>query len=242
MAGSIKQPPASNEVLFKQFYPEIKVLVAKRRASWVLSSEPWEDVSSKLTTHVWQKIHLYDPKRPFDRWCNTLISHRIINILRDNLYKHAKPCISAGPAGGRCVYNKGEDQCAWTKSGLQCAQCPIFAAWQKKKESKHNINATLSLEHHTDEVHARPHDWVNTDEVKKVIDVKIIPFLSKDEAVVYRLLYIRNWPMKKVGKKMGYKIQGAETKKSIPGYQRLIKMVAKFRQISRQIIEEENLT
>lgn len=238
MAAQIKQPGPENDALFKSFYPEILKLVSKRRSSWVMSNEPWEDISSILITRVWRKIHTYDVTQPFDRWCNTLLTNAIINILRDRLYKHAKPCISAGPAGGHCVYNSGEDQCNWTKNGLQCAQCPIFAAWQKKKESKHNISATLSLENHTDEVHSRAHDTVDIDSAKDIIDVGIIAQLPKEEAIIYKLLFIKHWSFARVGKKMGFKPQGSN---SVPGYQKLTKMSARFKLMAKQIIEDENL-
>ena len=233
-----KQPPAANDAVFKAFYAEIQILVAKRRSSWFLSTEPWEDVASKLTTRVWMKIHLYDQTKPFDRWCNTLLTHAIRNILRDNLYKHAKPCISAGPSGGSCVYNGGDDLCKWTKRGIQCSQCPIFAAWPKKKESKHNITATLSLENHTDEVHSRAHDSPDIDSAKKVIDEKIMDALSKEEAAIYRMLFILHWSMERVGKKLKYKKQGGS---NVPGYQRLVKLKARFKEMAREVIEAENL-
>lgn len=234
----IEQPAPGNEALFKVFYTEITLLIAKRRASWVLSTDPWEDVSSILATHVWQKIHLYDQTKPFDRWCNTVLTNRIRNILRDRLYKNAKPCISAGPSGGHCSFNRGNDECGYTKSGLQCAQCPIFAAWQKKKQSKHNITATLSLENHTDEVHSRIHDTIDIETSKKVIDERILAQLPKEEATIYRLLFIKHLTLKQVGKRMGYKTQGAN---KVPGYQKLTKLAARFKQMAREIIEQENL-
>lgn len=238
MAEVMKQPSPLNDELFKLFYPQILALVAKRKRRWVLTTEPWEDVSSILVTRVWRKIHLYDSKRPFDRWCNTLLTRAIISLLRDKFYKHAKPCISVGPGGGHCAFNRGDDMCGWTKSGLQCAQCPIFAAWQKKREKKHNISATLSLENHTDEVHARAHDWVDIDSAKPIIDKHMLAQLPKDEATIYRLLYIRHWSMERVGRKMGFEVQGSN---KVPGYQRLKKMMARFREMAQAIVVDQNL-
>lgn len=238
MAEPLKQPSPLNDELFKLFYPEILTLVAKRKQRWVLTTEPWEDVSSILVTRVWRKIHLYDRAKPFDRWCNTLLTHAIISLLRDKFYKHAKPCISVGPGGGHCAFNRGEDQCGWTKNGLQCAECPAFAAWQKKREKKHNINATLSLENHTDEVHARAHDWVDIDSAKPVIDKHMLAQLPKDEATIYRLLFIKHWSLERVGRRMGFKAQGSN---KVPGYQRLKKMMARFREMAQRIIVDQNL-
>lgn len=240
MAEALKQPSPLNDELFKLFYPSIIALVAKRKRRWVLTTEPWEDVSSILVTRVWKKIHLYDRSKAFDRWCNTLLTNAIISLLRDKFYKHAKPCISVGPGGGHCAFNGGDDVCTWkgNPTGVQCAKCPLYAAWQKKREKKHNISATLSLENHTDEVHARAHDWVDIDAGVPVIHRHMLARLPKDEATIYRLLYIRHWSMERVGRKMGFPQQGNN---KVPGYQRLKKMMARFREMASEIVANENL-
>lgn len=238
MVRPIPQPPVGNEALFNARYVEIKALVRKRKSNWVLTTTSWEDIESQLVIHVWRKIHTYDKNRPFDRWCNTLLTNQTINILRDLSYKLQRPCISAGAAGGYCHFNTGDGTCSWTKSKTQCSQCPLFAAWQKKKEVKHNINATLSLENHTDEVHSKINDFVDVEGAQKVIHTKILAQLDRDDKRLYRMIFIRHWSLPRVGRKMGYK----QTKNSkIPGYQIMCKFKARIRIMARAVIKSENL-
>ncbi len=204
--GVNKEPPSGNAALFTQYYPEIQRLIGQRRSKWVLSTLEFDDVASILATHVWQKIHLYDPERPFDRWCNTVLSNAIINILRGSLYRSARPCIASSCYGTSCVFYQGGNLCGWTPTGQQDETCPLFAAWKAKKgQLKADIASPLSLESHVDEHHSKPSDFVDIEGHKKVIDKIMVKKLSKGDAKIYRLIYIKHWPMAKVMKELSIK-------------------------------------
>jgi hypothetical protein len=200
-----KQPPEGNAVLFAKHYEEIKRLVGQRRSKWVLSSLPFEDVSSILETRIWKKIHLYDASLPFDRWCNTLITNAISSLLRDLLLRHARPCLSSGEYGRPCCFNGGDNICNWHKNptGIQNAHCPLYAEWEKKKGFRADISSPLSLESHVDEHHNKPSDFVDYDRHKAAIDKIMVKKLTKGDAKIYRLIYIKHWPMPRVLKALG---------------------------------------
>lgn len=204
--GVDKQPPEGNAALFAQYYDEIKRLVLQRRSKWNLSTLEWADVESMLITHVWKKMHLYDSTRPFDHWCNTVLTAQITNILRDNLWRAARPCIASSCYGTSCVYNLGDGLCGWTPTGHQDESCPLYAAWKAKKGTQADISSPLSLESHTDEHHNTPSDFVDIETHKAALDKIMLKKLSKGDAKLYRLIYIRHLPMEKVIKMMGLKV------------------------------------
>ena len=198
-----KQPPEGNAVLFNRYYSEIDRLIRQRKSKWVLSTVEFEDVASELAVHVWKQIHQYDQNRPFDRWCNTVLTNAILNILRKNLYKFSRPCIASSCFGTSCVFNVGENLCGWTKTGHQDESCPLFAAWKARKGNQADIAAPLSLESHVDEHHNKPSDFVDYDRHKAAIDKIMVKKLTKSDAKIYRLIYIRHWPMPRVLKELG---------------------------------------
>lgn len=221
---------------FKALYPEIKVIVMRRRASWTLSIMAWEDVESILITRIYRQLHLYDPAKPFENWANRLISNQISNILRNNLYKHARPCVAANPAGGDCACNLGGDRCSFTPSGKQCEECPLFARWRRKKESALNISMSLPLDTHIQEVQNAQSDFLDIEGIKPQIDTYVMRHLNKHDAKVYRLLYIDNKSVEEVAKRMKYK-----TPKSGRTSQVIRKLVARFKDLARDAIETLDL-
>lgn len=224
------------EKQFKELLPRIKVIVNKRKNSWTLSTLAWEDVESILITRIWQKLPLYQPEQPFENWANRLISRAISNLLRDNCYKHARPCITANPAGGICAFNEGGDRCGFTASGKQCAECPLYAKWQRKKEAAHNINSSLPLEHHDMEVQNIQEDFLNYEGAKQIIDERILAQLNPHDAKVYRLLFIEHLSMEEVSKIMKYKTQNNSKVGQV-----LRKLVTKFRVLAKEIVNSEDL-
>lgn len=224
---------------FREAVPQLQELIAKRRASWRLTSVmEWEDVASILLTRIWKQFKHYDPTRPLDRWANTLITHAITSLLRDNLYRWARPCIAATSYGDSCSFNTGGNSCAWTKSKVQCAECPIYAKWEKKKQAKFAVATPLSLEDHVDSSNARSYAFVDYDLAKTTIDAKMMKRLTGTERKLYKLLYIKRLEPKEAGRRMGYKLQ---TNSDIPGYLTQKKMIVYFETVMREILDAEGL-
>lgn len=214
--------------------------IEKRKSKWTLSTYSWEDASQEILIRVWKKYHTYKPEvGKFENWVNRLISNAIHNLLRDNLYKYARPCISAGSSGGACIKNTGGDGCSYTPSRTQCSECPLYADWEKKKKNQYNVKDTVSIENHTQEVYTRKHEDIDVDMVKTILDEEMPKRLNSFEWKVYQMLHIQNLSEEEVGKKLKYK----KSKNSkTPGYQMIRTLKKRFVVVSREIIDERGLT
>jgi len=224
---------------FEARVPELRSILAKRKSGWTLTTLAWEDVEMMLLARLWRQFHLYKPEKgPLENWSNRVISNEISNILRNNLYKFQRPCLASGPSGGLCAFNEGGDRCGFTSNGTQCNLCPLYLKWERKKQSLYNIKASLPIDFHVQEVHNLQEDFLDIEASKEIIDEKIIEQLDKHEAKIYVLLFIKNKSIEEVGKIMKYKRQGPN---KIAGYQVLKKLIAKFKEMARDVISREGL-
>lgn len=220
MKNTITKKMTSEHVLIS--INEIK----KRSNKWRLISLDFEDVTQIILLRIIKKYHTYsEEKSHYSHWVNTVISNALRNILRDNYGKYSRPCIHS------CVFNTGGDSCSWTKSGIQCGECPLYRKWQKSKEDNFNISQTLSLENHTKEVHAIQIDSVPIDESKKIIDLRMKDKLNKFEYGIYKSLFIDELDEKKVIADL--KEKGCEIQ--------IRKLKEKFVNVAREIILQEDL-
>ncbi len=173
---------------FEQSYPEVKRIVASRKGGWTYGNlMEWSDVSSLVTTRIWQRWHLFNPaKGPLENWCNTIISRVLLNLRRDLALRYARPCVKG------CAYNHGGNSCTLTKSGTQCAECPLYAEWEKTRRHQFNAKSTVALEFHAQEVSTMPQEVFDTESVKAVMDREMKANLTQWEWRVYHALYMRH--------------------------------------------------
>lgn len=246
---TIKQIEADVAARFNVAAPRLQELIRKRKGSWTLTAViEWQDVSSIILNKLYTNFWRYDTTRPLDHWANVCITNALNNLIRDNLVKTLRPCLAANSYGARCAFNTGGNGCGWTKSGTQDRSCRYYAVWESKKKDKHAIATPLSLDDGglDEESPHSFHDTLSSDPglgldfeaAKKVIDAKMLNILDKEEATIYRLLYIRHLTPEAVGKKMGYKKQANS---DIPGYLKLKKSAERFRKIAEEIVEREGL-
>lgn len=220
---------------FEDRLPEIEKIVDSRRNKWQLSTLDWEDVRQILLIRIFNKYHTFDINRGnFTHWTNRLISNEIKNLLRNNLYKYSRPCIQ----NGGCVYKTGEETCSYTKSGKQCAECPLYARWRAKKGNQYDIKQSLPLENHIQEVNNIQHDFIEIEGAKKIIDEKMKENLNEHDYRVYHLIYIEHKTDKEAGVILGYK---PCSNSEIPGYQIIRKIKKRIIQRAKEIIDEEGL-
>ena len=225
-------------ITFEDSVVEISGLIDKRKSSWRLQNPEWEDVKQIILIKIWKKFDQYDENRPLENWANVVITRSIINLLRDNIYKSARPCISVDVYGNPCVYNMGDNTCSFTKSGIQCGECKAYANWQKKKESQANLGAPVSLEDHEDESNNLQSDFLDIEATKEKIDAILLKRLNTWDKNLYQYMYIDHLSEAKVFKKL--KVEYTKTSKA-----RLAPQIAKarkrFKIAIKQIIEEIGL-
>jgi RNA polymerase sigma factor (sigma-70 family) len=220
-------------ISFEERLPVIYEEINKRQNKWTFTKLDFDDVRQKILIRVFNKYHLFDDKKgKFTHWLNTVISSAIKNILRDSLTKYSRPCIVG------CKFHLGGDSCGYTKSGIQCDECPLFKDWRIRKQDHFNVEQSLPLENHEQEVNNLPGDFINYEEIKKVLDKEMETRLKPFEYKIYHLLYIENKSPEEVGKILKYK-KGKNSE--IPGYQALRKSRKQIIKIAKEIIVEQGL-
>lgn len=231
---------------FEQRYEEICFELEKRRGKWDLGVVDWSDAKQMILVRIHEQYHRYDPRRgPFSHWVQKVITNKIFSIWRDNYTKYARPCVLG------CVFNAGGDACTKTKSGRQCAECPLFRDWEQcRKKDHHTIKQPLPLENHIQEassIDARSHasDFVDYAGAKEIIDREIKKKLTKVEWKVYRLLMIKNGDERQAAKILGFKnrrkTRTGRKLRMYDGYLAVLALRHKFVQLARTIIKDQNL-
>lgn len=232
--GGATKPPVEEMLPFAQ------KLIARRRHKWKMTTMAWDDVAQMLLIRVWKQYRLFDPTRaPFENWCNFLISNEWKNILRNILFIHSPPCIGRGG----CVHNQGGDSCGYTPSGLKCAECPLYANWQKKKQGEHNIKATLGLDAHPQEVHNTQSDTFDVEAAKTRIDAIMLKRLNPFDRRIYRLLLIKHLTPMETSVELKRKLKKRKLKEGEGcGYQSVLATLTTFKAMIKQIIDEESFS
>jgi RNA polymerase sigma factor (sigma-70 family) len=218
---------------FESLVPTIESQIEKRKGDWKLASMPWEDVRQQLLTRVFFKYHKFDPEKgKFSHWLSKLITNEKTNILRNNHTKFSRPCVTG------CPHNGGGDACLMTPSKLQCAECPLYRNWERRKLDHFRVQQTLPLENHMQEVNSIQSDFLDIAGSKSIIDEKMKDKLDANEYMIYRMIYIEGKSEQEVGKELGYKKTGTKT---YEGYQMLLKLKKLIVLKAKEIIEEQDL-
>ena len=200
--------------------------IAKRRNKWSLIYLDFDDVSQLIFIRVIKKYAKYNPElSEYSHWINTVISNAIRNILRDNHSRWQRPCLAG------CIHATGGNHCSFTPSGIQCAECPLYKKWQKSKEDNFNVNQTLALDNHLQEVHSMPSDSVDILDSKKIIDQQMKVKLNRFEYGIYKSIFIDEKDEKKVTDNL--KATGCDVQ--------IRKLKEKFVKVAREIIIQEDL-
>jgi hypothetical protein len=136
---------------FEDMYEVIDAVVKKRKNKWKLKAITWfdfEDIEQIVKLHIYKKWHLWDQSRAIEPWVNRIVTNQIRNIIRNNYTSFARPCLSCPFNQNRESDSSGEMSCGFTKNGIQCSECPLYAKWEKIKKSAYDVKMTVSLENH----------------------------------------------------------------------------------------------
>ena len=186
--------------------------IAKRRGKWNLSSLAWidyDDVSQIIRIHIYEKWSQYDPEKNLRPWLNRVITNQLKNIIRNNYTNYSRPCL-------RCAAAEDSNSCIIYST--QCSECPLYAYWEKRKQSAYNLKIPLALENHHQEVNSIKEDFIDYDEKIEKITNKMKEILKPTELVVYESLFVKDEDEFAVAKKLGFKTN--EQKRS-PGYKQI---------------------
>lgn len=199
---------------FEECLPEINIEIRKRRNKWTLTAINWmdyEDISQILRIHINKKWHLYDQTKPLPQWVNRIISNQISNLIRNNYYNFAKPCL-------KCPASQGENLCSWTPSRTQCTECPLYAKWNKYKKSAYDTKIPLSIEDHSQEISNKPDDFFDIEGPAKKLHKYMKSILKSNEWKVYEMIYLKHYTDEQAAIVMGFK---TTEKNRAPGYKQI---------------------
>lgn len=225
----------TEKIIKPSFEEKIGVInqeIAKRRGKWKLSALSYidyEDVSQILRLHIFEKWHLWDHSQPLERWLNKVITNRMINLVRDHYGRVAPPC-------NGCSHNM-DDFCSFTKSGSKCAECPLYATWQKKFKVGYNIKLAESSdsENFVEQVNSSVDfsDNFDYESSSNKVHQHMKAKLPLKQYKIYELLIIQNLSEKEVAKQL--KLKSSEKGRE-PGYRHLAEMKNKFYLMAKEIL------
>lgn len=187
--------------------------IRKRQHKWLYTHIEWEDVAQTIRAKIALRWGYWDQTRPLAPYVNRIITRHLQNLVRDSYAKLTKPCI-------KCAGNEGENFCRFTASKTQCEQCPLYAEWQKSRESAFNVSLPVPIENHIDEVVNIQEDFFNVEYGKE----QLINLLKKDltpvEYKVFNWLFLEGRDELYVAEKMGLQTNEENRK---PGYKTIKK-------------------
>jgi hypothetical protein len=197
---------------FEECYPLILSAIKKRKYRWQLTAIPavsFEDVMQIILRHVYLKWHLYKQDRPLSSWLAVVINNQMINLIRNYYGNFAKPCL-------KCEFYEGNESCG--KFGVVSSQCDLYRTWVYGKKTKHDIQLSLPMENHSQEVFDIKSNHIDIDRSAKNIHEKMRTVLKPLEWQVYEMLFIKMMSEEEVGKILKFK--SGESGRS-PGYNRV---------------------
>jgi len=232
--------------IFEENYEEINRVVTSKRNKWNLKAIPWmsfEDVKQLIFLHIYEKLHLWDEEKgKIGPWVNVIAHNRIKNILRDNYYNYARPCLgcefNSSKKGGKFVLNSEENGCTLTKSGIQCEECPMYAKWIRSKKQAYNIKLPVPIETQEIPIENRNTTYIDYEASENLLHKKMRRSLTIKDYKCYDLLFIQKLPEKIVAEKLGY----ITNEKNRPaGYNTIKKLKKNFLIKAKKIMEDEDI-
>lgn len=197
---------------FEECLPEIEDAINKRKHRWSLTALAWldfDDVRQILKFHIWKKFHLYDQNRPLSSWLTVVINNHMINLIRNVYSNYSRPCL-------KCEFYNGDDLC--TKFNVVSTKCDLFRTWTYGKKTKYNIQLSLPIENHENEVHEIAANDINVDKTAQNIHERMKKILKPLELQVYELLYVKKLDESEAARILKFK---SNEKGRHPGYGRL---------------------
>lgn len=214
---------------------EIDLLLARSKKKWTLDAVQWmdyEDVSQLIRMHIHDKWDLWDQTRTFGPWCNTVISHQIFNLTRNNYTSFQKPCL-------KCPHYMSDTHCSLTKSGQQDTSCDIYAKWSKKKKYVHDIRLPLSIENQVLDNSVCVNDQFDYDKSIPLLHKKVMEKIQNDKhKTIYQMLYVECLDDSVVINTM---ISSPDLGSEKSDKKKLDVLKKKFYELGKQVVNEEDI-
>jgi RNA polymerase sigma factor (sigma-70 family) len=214
---------------------ELEEILSKYRSKWQLDALAWldyDDVCQIIRTHIWKKWHLWDQARPFKPWAAMVISHQMMNLVRNNYSNFARPCL-------KCPFFMGSDGCSFTQSKIQDSECEIFAKWQKKKQKAYNLKLALPIEEGDNLGECTIQDEINFEKSEIALHNAVTSQLSGKHLEIYKLLFIENMEDSEIAKIYGFKKDSS--KRKTVRYKQLCNLKKRFYEMAKKVLQEQDI-
>jgi len=219
---------------YEEKFSVIEREIHKRRNKWqldILRFMDFEDVEQVIKTHIWKKWHLWDQSRKLENWISRVCSNQIKNLMRNYYTNYARPCV-------QCKHCLGEEGCAATPSGEQCAECPLFAKWCKSKKNGYHIKMPLELENHTREVNEKIDDGINYQETFRRLHDELAKILSPKQLKAFNLFFVDEKSDEEAAKELNLK---ANTKNKNSLKKQIAELKQQLFQITQRVLKESDI-
>lgn len=226
---------------YEDKYGTIEEELRKRQGKWFLTSLAWidfDDVKQIIRTHVFKKWDQWDQSRPLRPWLNRIISNQLKNILRNYYSNFAKPCLS-------CPFNQSgiaEDNttglCGFTKNGVQCSECPLYAKWEKTKKPAYDIKMAVAIDSHIHELGMSRANSFEMEKAQEKLHEEMKKVLSEKNYSIYVMLFIKNISEEDVAKELGYRTTEKGRK---AGYKQIKNLKKQFKMKAEKILETKDI-
>jgi DNA-directed RNA polymerase specialized sigma24 family protein len=223
------------ELKFEDKIGELDELLSRYRPKWQLSAISWmdyDDVCQIIRIHAHKKWHLWDQARPFKPWASMLISHQMMNLVRNLYSNYARPCL-------KCPHYAGGESCLLTKSGNQDEECAIFAKWRKKKEKTYNLKLPLPIEDGVFLGQTHIDDHFDYDSSEQKLHSRMLSLLSDKNKEIYTKLFIEGQSDEEVAKFFNFKPDSL--KRKTPRYKQLANLKIKFQEMAAEVIQNYDI-
>ena len=219
---------------FEDKLKEIETALEKKRSKWDLDAVPsvdYDDIKQIIMAHIYKKWHLWDQTKPIEPWLSRVVSNQFKNLLRNHYGNYARPCL-------KCPYNGGANTCERNISAIQDNSCGDYADWEKRKKSAYDIKLAVTIENHTNEIHAKTDENINLEEATEKISIYLKPTLNEKQYIAFRMLFVENHSEEKVAQFLGYK---TTEKKRSAGYKQIKNLKKIFQEKVKQILSERDI-
>lgn len=199
---------------FEDCYDEIIKVINRHKFMWNLKAKPdieWKDIRQIILTHIYVKWEKFDQTKKLSSWLFSVCRNQIYNLVRNNYYNFARPCL-------RCPFARDQEENGCGLYGQISDKCRLIREWNLHKRQAHNTKLPLPLCHHELEVFDLPSEEIDIEKNATEIHEKMKEVLKPQEWRAYRLLYIEHKSEEETAIALGYK---SNEKGRAPGYKML---------------------
>jgi len=223
------------DYIYEDKIEDLEELLRRYRSKWQLDALAWldyDDVCQIIRIHIFNKWHLWDQDRPFKPWAAMIISNQMKNMVRNNYSNFTKPCL-------KCPHYNSGNSCLFTKSGVQDAECDLFAKWKAKKEKAYNLKLPLPIEDSLFLGETSLRDSFDYEVAQRKLHNLVMLQLNDKHQKIYKMLYVDNFSDEDVA--TAFKFKPDSSKRKTTRYKQITNLKKKFYALAIDVLKENDV-